>query len=94
MGDARDRYGRKRLLLIGLGLFGTSSAAAAWAGSAALVVAARGVMGMGAAIMLVLVLTLVMLRGLILERFWSYWVTVVRSCCAGDLWPTPVPTSC
>lgn len=51
-GALGDRYGRKRLLLIGLGLFGISSAAAAWAGSAALVIAARGVMGMGAAIML------------------------------------------
>ena len=51
-GALGDRYGRKRLLLIGLGLFGTSSAAAAWADSAALVIAARGVMGMGAAIMM------------------------------------------
>ena len=51
-GALGDRYGRKRLLLIGLGLFGISSAAAAWAGSAALVIAARGVMGLGAAIMM------------------------------------------
>ncbi|MAY97743.1 MFS transporter [uncultured Nocardioides sp.] len=51
-GALGDRYGRKRLLLIGLGLFGISSAVAAWAASAALVIAARGVMGMGAAIML------------------------------------------
>lgn len=51
-GTLGDRYGRKRLLLIGLGLFGLSSAAAAVVDSAALVIAARGVMGMGAAIML------------------------------------------
>ncbi|ANH40509.1 Antiseptic resistance protein [Nocardioides dokdonensis FR1436] len=51
-GALGDRHGRKRLLLIGLGLFGISSAAAAWAGAAALVIAARGVMGLGAAIML------------------------------------------
>ena len=51
-GALGDRYGRKRLLLIGLGLFGLSSAAAAVVDSAALVIAARGVMGMGAAIML------------------------------------------
>ena len=51
-GALGDRYGRKRLLLIGLGLFGISSAAAAAVDSAALVIAARGVMGMGAAIMI------------------------------------------
>jgi len=50
-GALGDRYGRKRLLLIGLGLFGLSSAAAA-VESASLVIAARGVMGLGAAIMM------------------------------------------
>lgn len=51
-GALGDRYGRKRLLLIGLGVFGISSAVAAGVDSAALVIAARGVMGMGAAIMM------------------------------------------
>ncbi|UUW88611.1 MFS transporter [Pimelobacter simplex] len=51
-GALGDRYGRKRLLLMGLCLFGFSSAGAAWASSAALVIAARGVMGLGAAIMM------------------------------------------
>lgn len=51
-GALGDRYGRKRLLLIGLGLFGISSAVAAGVDSAAPVIAARGAMGMGAAIML------------------------------------------
>jgi len=51
-GALGDRYGRRRLLLIGLGLFGISSAIAAWADSAALVIAARGVMGVGAAILM------------------------------------------
>lgn len=51
-GALGDRYGRKRLLLIGLGLFGISSAIAAGVDSAALVIAARGVMGMGAAIVM------------------------------------------
>lgn len=51
-GALGDRYGRKRLLLIGLGLFGISSAVAAGVDSAALVIAARAVMGMGAAIMM------------------------------------------
>ena len=41
-GALGDRYGRKRLLLIGLGLFGLSSAAAAVVDSAALVIAAVG----------------------------------------------------
>ena len=52
MGALGERYGRKRLLLIGLGLFGIASAIAAGVDSAALVIAARGVMGMGAAIMM------------------------------------------
>ncbi|GIM63228.1 MFS transporter [Planomonospora venezuelensis] len=51
-GALGDRYGRKRLLLIGLGVFGISSAVAAGVDSAALVIAARGVMGLGAAIMM------------------------------------------
>ncbi|GGD10513.1 DHA2 family efflux MFS transporter permease subunit [Nocardioides daphniae] len=51
-GALGDRYGRRRLLLIGLGLFGISSAIAAWADSAALVIAARGVMGVDAAILM------------------------------------------
>ncbi|TLG08839.1 MFS transporter [Nocardia cyriacigeorgica] len=51
-GALGDRYGRKRLLLIGLALFAASSAAAAWADTAGLVIAARAVMGVGAAILL------------------------------------------
>ena len=44
-----DRYGRKRLLLIGLVVFGVSSIAAAWAGTAGHLVAARALMGVGGA---------------------------------------------
>ncbi|MFH5227577.1 DHA2 family efflux MFS transporter permease subunit [Antrihabitans spumae] len=51
-GALGDRYGRKRLLLAGLMLFAVSSAAAAWADTAAMVIAARAVMGVGAAIIL------------------------------------------
>ena len=51
-GALGDRYGRKRLFLIGLALFGASSAAAAWADTAELVIVARAVMGVGAAIIL------------------------------------------
>ncbi|HET6298081.1 MAG TPA: MFS transporter [Kribbella sp.] len=51
-GALGDRYGRKRLILAGLVLFGVASAAAAWADTAGLVIAARAVMGIGAAIIM------------------------------------------
>ena len=44
-----DRYGRKRLLLISLVLFGASSAACAYASSVGELIAARAVLGIGAA---------------------------------------------
>src|SRR5580692_11748273 len=44
-----DRYGRKRLLLISLVLFGASSAACAYATSVGELIAARVVLGIGAA---------------------------------------------
>ena len=44
-----DRYGRKRLLLISLVLFGASSAACAYATSVGELIAARAVLGIGAA---------------------------------------------
>ena len=44
-----DRYGRKRLLLASLVLFGASSAACAYAGSVGVLIAARAVLGIGAA---------------------------------------------
>ncbi len=45
-----DRVGRKKMLLIALVLFGASSAACALAGSSAELIAARAVMGLGAAV--------------------------------------------
>ena len=51
-GALGDRWGRKRLLLIGLGVFGISSAVAAGVDAAGPVIIARGLMGMGAAIMM------------------------------------------
>lgn len=51
-GALGDRYGRKRLLLIGLGIFGISSAIAAGVDSTALLIGARAVMGVGAAIVM------------------------------------------
>jgi EmrB/QacA subfamily drug resistance transporter len=51
-GALGDRWGRKRLFMIGLVLFAAASAAAAWADTAAVVIAARAGMGVGAAIIL------------------------------------------
>jgi EmrB/QacA subfamily drug resistance transporter len=53
-----DRFGRKRMFSIGVTLFTLSSAAAALAPSAGALVAARGLQGVGAAIVLPLTLTL------------------------------------
>ncbi|MEU8216804.1 MFS transporter [Micromonospora taraxaci] len=51
-GALGDRYGRKRLLIVGLALFGIASALATWADSAGVVIAARAVMGVGGAIIM------------------------------------------
>ena len=51
-GVAGDRWGRKRLLLGGVALFGGASVFAAFAGDAATLIAARAVMGVGAAIIM------------------------------------------
>src|SRR3984957_13553167 len=53
-----DRFGRRRMLAIGLTIFTVSSAAAALAPSLAILIAARAVQGAGAAIVLPLTLTL------------------------------------
>ncbi|MEU4710831.1 MFS transporter [Nocardia salmonicida] len=49
-GGFGDRYGRKRLLLVGLVVFVAASAWAAYSGSTGSLIAARAVMGIGAAI--------------------------------------------
>ncbi|MFI5913665.1 MFS transporter [Dactylosporangium sp. NPDC051541] len=51
MGALGDRYGRKRLLMAGLGLFAASSLIAVFANSAGQVIAARALMGIGGAIL-------------------------------------------
>src|SRR5437763_5598098 len=56
-----DRYGRRRMLLVGLAIFTASSAAAALAPSIGVLIAARAVQGLGAA--LVMPLTLTVLAG-------------------------------
>src|SRR5207244_2271643 len=53
-----ERYGRRRLFTIGLGLFTAGSAAAALAPGIGALVAARAVQGVGAAIVIPLTLTL------------------------------------
>jgi MFS transporter, DHA2 family, multidrug resistance protein len=54
-----DRYGRKRVLLIALTLFGLSSAACAYAGSTSELIAARAVLGIGAAAIFPLALSVI-----------------------------------
>ncbi|MBN0046160.1 MFS transporter [Streptomyces actuosus] len=49
MGSLGDRVGRRRLLLIGAGAFGTASLVAAYANSAETLIAARAVLGVGGA---------------------------------------------
>jgi EmrB/QacA subfamily drug resistance transporter len=53
-----DRFGRKRMFVIGLSLFTSASAAAAVAPSIDALIAARAIQGLGAAIVLPLTLTL------------------------------------
>lgn len=50
-GAAADRYGRRRMLLVGLALFGAASLAAAFAPSAGHLIAARAGMGVGGALL-------------------------------------------
>jgi EmrB/QacA subfamily drug resistance transporter len=59
-GRAADLLGRRRILMLGLGLFSTASLAAALATDAGFVVGARAVQGIGAAIMLPAALSIVM----------------------------------
>jgi EmrB/QacA subfamily drug resistance transporter len=59
VGALGDRYGRRRWLVGGLVLFGAASAVAAWADSPAALVAARAVMGLGAAALTTLGLSII-----------------------------------
>jgi EmrB/QacA subfamily drug resistance transporter len=57
-GALGDRYGRRRTLLAGLGVFGAASAGAAYAGGADGLIAARAIMGAGAAFIMPATLSL------------------------------------
>src|SRR5215218_336627 len=53
-----DRFGRRRLFVIGLGIFTAASAAAALAGSSNELIGARAIQGLGGAIVMPLTLTI------------------------------------
>lgn len=59
MGAVGDRFGRKRLLNLGLLVFVAASAASAWAGSAEVLIGARAVLGVGAAMIFPATLSIV-----------------------------------
>ncbi|WP_238450014.1 MFS transporter [Micromonospora sp. 4G55] len=59
-GSAADRYGRRRMLLAGLVLFGAGSLAAGLAGTSGQLIAARGGMGIGGALLVTATLAVAM----------------------------------
>ncbi|MER5766938.1 MFS transporter [Streptomyces sp. NPDC001985] len=58
-GNAADRYGRKKLLMAGLVLFGAGSLAAGLAQSSAQLIAARAGMGVGGALLMTTILAVI-----------------------------------
>lgn len=52
IGAIADRFGRRLVLLIGLGVFALASLAAAWSDTTGAVIAARAVLGVGAAVIM------------------------------------------
>ncbi len=58
-GGLGDRYGRRRGLLLGLGIFGAGSIAAALSGDTSTLIAARAVMGVGAAFVMPATLSII-----------------------------------
>src|SRR5437899_1830993 len=65
-GSMSDRLGRKGMLLAGLGLFGAASLAGAFGTSSGELIAARAVMGLGAA--LIFPATLSLISNVFIER--------------------------
>ena len=60
MGTIGDKFGRRRALMLGLTIFGASSAAAAMASSSEMLIAARAAMGIGGALIMPATLSIVM----------------------------------
>ncbi|QXE37590.1 MFS transporter [Streptomyces sp. GMY02] len=65
-GTLGDRVGRRRVLLIGYGLFGAASAVAAFAGSPTVLIGARALLGVGGA--MIMPATLSILRAVFPDR--------------------------
>jgi EmrB/QacA subfamily drug resistance transporter len=59
-GSAADRYGRRRALILGLGLFGLGSAASAFSRTPAELIASRAGLGIGGALLMTTTLALIM----------------------------------
>jgi DHA2 family multidrug resistance protein-like MFS transporter len=59
MGALGDRFGRKLVLNLGLGVFVAASVVSAWAGSAGVLIAARSALGVGAAMIFPATLSIV-----------------------------------
>ncbi|MEV5988706.1 DHA2 family efflux MFS transporter permease subunit [Streptomyces sp. NPDC052051] len=70
-----DRFGRRRLFLVGLGIFTAASAAAAMAPGIDSLIAARAVQGVGAAVMMPLTLTLLTAAVPVEKRGMAYGIT-------------------
>ncbi|MCL6736826.1 MFS transporter [Streptomyces neyagawaensis] len=51
-GSLSDRYGRRKVMIIGLTVFGAASVLATWAGSAEMLIFARVLMGIGGALLM------------------------------------------
>lgn len=51
-GSLSDRYGRRKVMIIGLAVFGAASVLATWAGSAEMLIFARVLMGIGGALLM------------------------------------------
>ncbi len=59
-GRLADHYGRRRIFLVGLGIFTASSLASGLAGDAAVLIASRAVQGLGAALMVPTTLAIIL----------------------------------
>ena len=58
-GSSADRFGRRRVFVTGLAVFGAASAWAAYSGSVGMLIAARAAMGIGAAMMMPATLSII-----------------------------------